>query len=159
MAAQPLNRRPLYVVLLALSVLTMVAMYAKYYGLVFNVTHSMPDRVYTLGRGEKYSMASFCSPIPHPPLARGPCPDGSLPLIKRVVGVAGDHISVTDDGMEINGCPVPNSKPLDVNIQGSALPHLRGSFTLQPGEIWVAGEHLHSFDSRYFGPVKLPKVL
>ncbi|WP_366520626.1 S26 family signal peptidase, partial [Rhodoferax sp.] len=28
---------------------------------------------------------------------------------------------------------------------------------LKHGEIWAAGEHPNSFDSRYFGPVKIPK--
>lgn len=150
-----LNLMPLVVALVALVSMALVAICAKYMGLVFNVTNSMPDRFYFLGHGAKHSMHSFCSPIPHPSLARGPCTDGSLPLIKRVVGVAGDLITVTDAGIEINGRPVPNSKPLDADTRGSALPRLRGSWNLKPGEVWVAGEHPNSFDSRYFGPVLL----
>jgi conjugative transfer signal peptidase TraF len=80
-----------------------------------------------------------------------------MPLIKRVVGVAGDLVTATDAGMEINGQSVPNSRPLDLDTQGRTLPHLRGSFTLKQGEIWAAGEHPNSFDSRYFGPVKSPR--
>jgi conjugative transfer signal peptidase TraF len=80
-----------------------------------------------------------------------------MPLVKRVVGVAGDFVTATDAGIEINGLPVPNSRPLDLDARGSALPHLRGSFRLKHGEIWAAGEHPNSFDSRYFGPVKIPK--
>jgi type IV secretory pathway protease TraF len=80
-----------------------------------------------------------------------------MPLIKRVVGVAGDLVTATDAGIDINWRPVPNSRPLDLDTKESALPHLRGSFRLKQGEIWAAGEHPNSFDSRYFGPVKFPR--
>jgi len=157
MQAKQLNLVPLHVTLLVLSVVATFAMVAKSFGIVLNVTDSMPDTVYKLGHGEKSSLASFCSPIPHPSISHGACPDGSMPLIKSVVGVAGDLVTATDAGIEINGLPVPNSRPLDQDARGSALPHLRGSFSLKQGEIWVAGEHPNSFDSRYFGPVKIPK--
>ena len=157
MQAKKLNLVPLQVSLLALSVLATFVIAAKSSGLVLNVTGSMPGTIYKLGHGEKYSLVSFCSPIPHPSIGHGSCPDGSMPLIKRVVGVAGDLVTATDAGMEINGQPVPNSRPLDLDTKGQALPHLRGSFTLKQGEIWTAGEHPNSFDSRYFGPVKFPR--
>jgi signal peptidase I len=80
-----------------------------------------------------------------------------MPLIKRVVGVADDLVTASDAGIEVNGQSVPNSRPLDLDNKGSALPHLRGSFSLRQGEIWVAGEHPNSFDSRYFGSVKISK--
>ena len=154
MQAKKLNLVPLQVSLLALSVLATFVIAAKSSGLVLNVTGSMPGTIYKLGHGEKYSLVSICSPIPHPSIGHGSCPDGSMPLIKRVVGVAGDLVTVTDDGVEINGQPVSNSKPLDLDTKGQDLPHMRGIFVLKQGEIWTAGEHPNSFDSRYFGPVK-----
>jgi len=154
MQTRHLNLVPLHVTLLALSVLAIFAMTAKSSGIVFNVTGSMPGTIYTVGRGEKGSFASLCSPIPHPSIGHGSCPDGSMPLIKRVVGVAGDLVTVTNHGVEINGQPVSNSKPLDLYTKGQDLPQMRGIFVLKQGEIWTAGEHPNSFDSRYFGPVK-----
>lgn len=156
MQARHLNLVPLHVTLLALSGLAIFAMTAKLSDIVLNVTSSMPGTIYKLGHGEKGSLASFCSPIPHPPIGHGSCPDGSMPLIKRVVGVAGDLVTATDHGVEINGQPVPNSKPLDLDSKGQALPHVRGIVTLKEGEIWTSGEHPNSFDSRYFGPVRIP---
>jgi conjugative transfer signal peptidase TraF len=156
MAAKQLNLVPLHVTLLALSVVGNFCHDGKSSGIVLNVTGSMPGTVYKVGRGEKGSLASFCSPIPHPSIGHGACPDGSMPLIKRVVGVAGDRVTVTNHGVEINGQPVPNSKPLDLDTKGQALPHVRGIFMLKQGEIWTAGEHPNSFDSRYFGFVKFP---
>jgi conjugative transfer signal peptidase TraF len=157
MQAKQLNLVPLYVTLLVMSATVIFSIVAKSSGLVLNVTGSMPGLVYQLGRGEKGSLVSFCSPIPHPSIGHGSCPDGSMPLIKRVVGVAGDLVRATDAGIEINGQPVSNSRPLDLDTNGRALPHLRGFFGLKQGEIWAAGEHPNSFDSRYFGPVKYPR--
>ena len=157
MQVKQLNLVPLYVTLLALSVVAIFAVTAKSSGIVLNVTGSMPGTVYKVGHGEIGSLTSFCSPIPHPSIGHGSCPDGSMPLIKRVMGVAGDRVTVTNHGVEINGQPVPNSRTLDLDTKGRALPHVRGIFTLKQGEIWTAGEHPNSFDSRYFGPVKVPK--
>lgn len=150
------NHVPLLASALALLLLAVFAVAAKSLGMVLNVTNSMPGMVYQLGHGERGSIAAFCAPIAHQSISRGPCPDGSLPLIKRVVGVAGDLVTETDAGIEINGLPVRHSRPLDLEFTGRALPHLRGVFRLQAGEIWAAGEHPNSFDSRYYGPVKLP---
>lgn len=157
MQVKQLNLVPLYVTLLALSVVAIFAVTAKSSGIVLNVTGSMPGTVYKVGHGEIGSLTSFCSPIPHPSIGHGSCPDGSMPLIKRVMGVAGDRVTVTNHGVEINGQPVPNSRPLDLDTKGRTLPHVRGIFTLKQGEIWTAGEHPNSFDSRYFGPVKFPR--
>ncbi len=156
MTTRQLNFTPAYLSLFAFFVVVTVAIAAKAFGFVLNVTDSMPGMVYQLGHGEKGSIIAFCSPMPHPSIGRGPCPDGSMSLVKRVVGVAGDIVTATDAGIEINGQPLPNSRPIDRDSQGSALPHLRGSFVLRRGAIWVAGEHPNSFDSRYFGPVRIP---
>jgi conjugative transfer signal peptidase TraF len=157
MQAKQLNLVPLYVMLLVLSAVATFAIVGKSFGIVLNATGSMPGIVYKLGHGEKGSLASFCSPTPHPSIGHGSCPDGSMPLIKRVVGVAGDLVTATDAGIEINALPVSNSRPLDLDTNGRALPNLRGFFCLKQGEIWAAGEHQNSFDSRYFGPVKFPR--
>jgi hypothetical protein len=80
--------------LLALSVFVdgLFAIAAKSAGIVLNVTGSMPDDgLQTWAMVKEGSMASFCSPISHPSVGHGSCPDGSMPLIKRVVGVAGDR--------------------------------------------------------------------
>jgi type IV secretory pathway protease TraF len=119
MQAKPLNLIPLHVTLLAMSATALIALIAKSSGLVLNVTGSMPGIVYQLGHGEKGSLVSFCSPIARPSIGHGACPDGSLPLIKRVVGFAGDRVTASDVGIEINGQPVPNSRPLDLDAKGT----------------------------------------
>ena len=155
MTSKKLNLTPLYVMLISLTALVVASFAAKSAGIAFNVSESMPDITYRVGHGEKGSVVSFCTPIPHPALLRGTCPDSSMPLLKRVAGVAGDVVRTTDAGTKINGVFIVNSRPLDLDSSGKALPHLRGEFRLKKGEIWAAGEHSNSFDSRYFGPVTI----
>ena len=128
-------------------------------GTVFNISASMPDTAYQKGHGQLGSIASICSPVPNPNLARGFCPDGSMPLLKKVVAVRGDSVTVTDYGVLINGTLVPDSIPMVTGSNGYQLPQLRGSFHLQDGEVWLSGQHPHSFDSRYFGTVKLRDLI
>jgi len=148
--------KPFYVILIGLLIIALIHIASNTAGIVINTTSSMPDIFYRIGDG-KGSPISFCSPVPHKSVIYGACPDGSMPLVKRKVGVAGDVVYVTDDGVSVNGMHLPNSRPLDLDSKGKDLPHLRGEFTLQNGEVWTAGEHPQSFDSRYFGPVRISK--
>ena len=74
-------------------------------------------------------------------------------LMKRFLGVPGDVVSVTDDGIIINGSLIPNSKPLLHDNIGDPLPCLRFTcYTLKESEAFFVSDHLpRSFDARYFG--------
>ncbi len=74
-------------------------------------------------------------------------------LLKRLMGIAGDTVSVTDDGVVINGSLVPNTKPLDADNVGDPLPRLRFTdYRLGENEVFLASDRLpRSFDGRYFG--------
>lgn len=80
----------------------------------------------------------------------GDCPlTATTPLLKAVLAVAGDIVTVQSGAVAVNGKPIPDSG----QIPGMpAWP--RGTYHVQPGEIWVfSGYSAASFDSRYFGPV------
>lgn len=152
----------LYVPTAAVITMLAVGFAAKAVGLRINVTPSLPDALYIIskspGRGD---VVSFCPPVIVPTLvddASGKC-GGKLPLIKRVAAVAGDRVEVKDDGVYVNGERIPNSMPLERDSIGRSLPRLRGAWMLGAGEIWVAGEHPQSFDSRYFGPISTSALL
>lgn len=87
MTTRQLNFTPIYVSLLAFFVVVTFAIAAKSSNIVLNVTDSMPGMVYQLGHAEKGDIIAFCSPIPRPSIARGPCPDGSMPLLKESWGL------------------------------------------------------------------------
>lgn len=74
-------------------------------------------------------------------------------LLKRLMAVPGDRVSITDAGVEINGLLVPNTQPLNADSVGNHLPHLRFTdYLLRDDEVLLLSDHLpRSFDGRYFG--------
>jgi type IV secretory pathway protease TraF len=83
-------------------------------------------------------------------------------LFKSVAAVAGDVIVVGDAGVIVNGVMLPESRPLLYAVADPllALPVLRGRFLLKAGEFWTYGSGMpsRSYDSRYFGAVKLSAI-
>jgi conjugative transfer signal peptidase TraF len=146
--------------MLALSMVIAGGVVAKEAGWRVNITGSLPGVFYRVSedpaRGDYFQ---FCPPftVPAIPDAKPgePSCNGKVPLIKRVVAVAGDRVVVDWDGVTINGERLENSAPKRFARDGSALQTARGVHVLEPGQVWVAGEHPDSFDSRYFGPVSL----
>lgn len=138
-----------------------------YVGVRVNWTRSEPLGVYRihpivepLRVGQKIE---FCPPVRrYPFMLQGRCPGGTDPFFKEIVGVPGDWVTVTASGVTVNGVMLPNSRPhrharSDPSI---ALPVLRGTFRLGPGQYWTYGSGLpaESFDSRYWGPVGIGSV-
>jgi conjugative transfer signal peptidase TraF len=83
------------------------------------------------------------------------CPEGVVPIGKRVLGVPGDTICVTVAGLRVNGTPVPNSQALRFDHRGRPLPRLvMGCSVVAPAHLWVVSSYSRaSFDSRYFGAI------
>lgn len=77
----------------------------------------------------------------------GPCPGGYMPLLKQVMGLPGDKVEISGE-VRINGYLIPASH-LQARVAGFIGTKKR-SLTLGKGEIWLKGNSLESFDSRYF---------
>jgi signal peptidase I len=93
--------------------------------------------------------------------APGTAPD-SIPYIKRVIGVGGDHIALKDGHVVVNG--VQLDEPYlsdDGQDHGATLPLDAGtSWDVPAGDIFVMGDHrARSVDSRSFGPVAVDQVI
>ena len=93
-------------------------------------------------------------------LGAGSCPDGSEPVVKVLAAVAGDRIEVTASAVLVNGVRLPHSRPLDRDRGGrELLPFAAGEHRLAPGEVWLYSPYEErSWDSRYFGPVRIENV-
>lgn len=84
---------------------------------------------------------------------------GQLPglVIKRLIGLPGDHVACCDahGRVTVDGRPLsetylyPGDRPSAVSF----------SVTLRKGQIWVLGDHrIISFDSRGFGPLPMSAI-
>jgi conjugative transfer signal peptidase TraF len=79
--------------------------------------------------------------------------DGVVPVVKRVVAIAGDRVRIDARGVFVNGHYLAGSKPQAI-YHGAPLPHVAfGERVLRPGEVQLAGDRRSdSWDGRYFGP-------
>jgi conjugative transfer signal peptidase TraF len=81
-----------------------------------------------------------------------------VPLLKELLGLAGDRVCVLTDRLEVNGRYV--GPVFERDREGRALPQIRGCFDVQPDSFFAASDHLdNSFDGRYFGPQPLTQLL
>jgi signal peptidase I len=85
-----------------------------------------------------------------------------VPFIKRVIGLPGDHISLQDGKVLVNGVAI--SEPYiytDDGVPQSTDPTGGISDWVVPdGDLFVMGDHRHdSSDSRSFGPVPIANVI
>lgn len=80
----------------------------------------------------------------------------SKTVVKRVIGVEGDRISRTQNALIVKGKAFPLKEK---RSNGEALTPLNAN-VIPTGMVFVAGEHIDSFDSRYnaFGLVPISTI-
>lgn len=74
-------------------------------------------------------------------------------VMKKLFGVSGDIVSITEDGVTVNGEHIPNSRPFACDNVGDPLPIVRmHKYQLGENEVLFVSDYLpRSFDARYFG--------
>lgn len=136
-------------------------------GLRLNDSPSLPVGIYVVTPDPSADLVEFCPPEPFASFAllrgyreRGSCPDGGAPLMKPIAARPGDTISISAAGIAVNGRGIPHTEALRVDTKGRALQHWPfGTYAVQPGTVWlISSYNPRSFDSRYFGPVKVGLV-
>lgn len=148
--------------------LVLVAAGAWVSGLRFNLSTSLPPGFYIVSRGgvARGSIVLACLPPNVADFARargyvprGVCPGGTAPLGKLVLALAGDTVTVSADGLWVNGVLVPGSRARAWDNRGLSLGRTSfGQYLVRPGEIWLISHHPLGYDSRYFGPLKVSSV-
>ena len=137
----------------------------------FNFTPSMPLGIYRLtpipkSGVERGGLVAVCAPPTAAKLGRrrgylaaGSCPTAAEPLLKVVAAVAGDSVTVSANGVAVNGCLLPHSRALSRDAAGRRLPPWpQGHFQLRRGEFWLYAANDRSWDSRYWGPASLADI-
>jgi signal peptidase I len=79
---------------------------------------------------------------------------GPIPLIKRVVGLPGERVTIADGRVFIDGIPLDESYLTQVTQGGGH------SWLVPPLHVFVLGDNRgNSRDSRYFGPVPIETII
>ncbi|AYD04869.1 conjugative transfer signal peptidase TraF [Neorhizobium sp. NCHU2750] len=90
-------------------------------------------------------------------LRPGLCPDGVGPLIKTVVAVAGEKITV-GGSVTIDGIALADSRVVEIDGRGRPLVPYAGG-VVPYGQVFLHSPFAGSWDSRYFGPLPASGIL
>ncbi len=81
------------------------------------------------------------------------CPGNIAPILKKIVGIPGDIITVNEGKVSVNKVVLKNSYIKYDNLQ--LIIHNGFHLKLRQNEFWIMSDfNSSSFDSRYFGVVK-----
>ncbi|KTD64444.1 conjugative transfer signal peptidase TraF [Legionella spiritensis] len=139
-------------------------------GFRINLTDSIPSGLYRITdiKNLKNAFVIFC-PEDKPAFQQardrgyidsGLCPGNYGYLMKKVVAIKGDNISVIDEGVFVNRQRIPFSKPISTDGMNRPLPEWHAKdYPLKEDELLtMTSQSSWSFDSRYYGPVSIKQI-
>ncbi len=137
---------------------------------MWTTTHSLPWGIYrrTHESIERGRLVHFCLPeffaryaLERGYVHGGLCPGATQELVKIVAAVGGDEVEIRPEGVSVNGLLIPNT-PVYVNDSQGRMHHLWhpvGEFIVPDGQVFlVSNFHPRSWDSRYFGCLKVSEI-
>jgi conjugative transfer signal peptidase TraF len=142
-------------------------------GIRINHTPSLPTGIWRIepleGQPQRGQIVSFCPPDndvmrwarDRGYVSSGQCPGGYQPMLKPVVAIPGDAVTVTAHAVTVNDALVERSGRLAFDSDGNRLPALpQGAYRVDAGQVWLlSSRHPRSFDSRYFGPAPIEAII
>lgn len=134
-----------------------------------NISASVPTGIYwySPGRVHRGALVQACLPIKvaeygkeRSILIEGICPANTEPIVKVLAGVQGDTITISRNGVRINGAlwPMSAQRKFDSNRRRVELSVAEGVYHVPAGSVFLMGLNPRSWDSRYFGPVAVSGV-
>jgi signal peptidase I len=91
-----------------------------------------------------------------PPAVKSDCQDDVADLVKRVIGVPGDHLTSKGNTIYVNGKPLDQKWSHYTPIGDTPI----GSVTVPKGQYYMMGDnHANSCDSRYWGTVPRSDII
>jgi|CXWL01.1.fsa_nt_gi conjugative transfer signal peptidase TraF len=159
----------LFIVFLA-ALIFAVSIWMRVNHIYINTTPSLPVGLYKKIHSpiEKGVYVAFCPPewdvfmmaqergfISASNGMNGNCPSGHGLMLKQVMALQGDTVSIDSSGVSINGKKLPLSEQLSIDDRNLPLPLFSlKSRQLDASEaLLMANIHPRSFDARYFGLV------
>lgn len=122
---------------------------------LINESPSVPRGLYLRAFGSAPARGALVA-LPQPEHARRYLRGLGMPrevrLLKRVAAVPGDRVCRAGTTIRIGDRAVPLKLR---DRRGTSLPQWRDCRGLGPGELFLLGDTPGSFDSRYFGPVRV----
>ena len=129
---------------------------------IWNASASVPVGLYRIVPADRIEVTELAVVMPPDELAdflaeRGYLPRG-LPLIKRVLALAGTEVCRHDSTITAYGATYGDARALDTH--GRPLPVWQGCRTLGEGQAFFMNwDSPDSFDSRYFGPLPVSTIV
>ena len=130
--------------------------------LIWNASASTPIGLYTIGPAERLEVTDLVAVAAPEPLAtvlaeRGYLPR-SVPLMKRVAGLAGQRVCRAGRTISVDGVDV--GEALERDRSGRALPTWQGCRVIAADKIFLMNAQVRdSLDGRYFGPVATQTII
>jgi conjugative transfer signal peptidase TraF len=156
----------------ALAVLSLACITASHLGYRINSTPSMPEGIWKVDpitgpirRGQIVSICPVDSTIFQTARSRnylswGLCQGGYSSLLKPVAAVPEDRLTISRQGISVNGVTAANSRSMAKDSLGRPMTQMQaGCYTVKLGTVWLVSSHPESFDSRYFGPLPCANIL
>ena len=130
--------------------------------LIWNASASVPIGLYDLERPSDVAVGDLVAVMPDKPLADFLVERGyigrDVPLMKRVMGLAGQRVCRTGNAITVD--TIPLGRALDRDRRGRPLPVWQGCRRLADGQIFLMNPDVSvSLDSRYFGPIPARGVI
>ncbi len=155
--------------LLALGFIAAVVIGSALAGARVNSTKSLPLGLYWTvdAPHRKGALVMFCppkSPVFDEAKARGYidagfCAGGYREMIKKVAATHGDHVTISNEGVCVNGKPIRNSKQLSEDPAGRPMPHYETDCALKDNQVLLMSDpNPFSFNGRYFGPINQEQI-
>lgn len=93
-------------------------------------------------------------------LLSGKCKGNLAPVIKKIIAISGDTVTISKNGVFVNGVQFSNQLSF-YDSKGRILkPAFLGNYVLKSNEVFLASNYsTKSFDSRYFGIVNKKNIL
>lgn len=94
-------------------------------------------------------------------IGSGFCPDHYGYMMKKIVAMKDDKVSITSQGVTVNSVLLQHSRPLAFDKMGRPLPQIDlQPYILNESELLLMTDHsASSFDARYFGILSKTQVI